>query len=101
LTSKFLGCLGSNWPRSECEIGQVELRIAAASALPGRDQPAHASPAAALAWCDTEQANLLHAQQAATDNERHDLSWQFADTLWVLRTNQDQKGLSYVLDVLI
>jgi tetratricopeptide (TPR) repeat protein len=63
-------------------INPGRLRIAAAFALPSRDQPAHVSPAAALAWCDSERASLLHAQQAAADNERHDLSWQFADTLW-------------------
>jgi hypothetical protein len=51
------------------------LRIAAAFALPVGAQPAHATPADALAWCDAEQANLLAAQQAAADLGLHTLAW--------------------------
>jgi hypothetical protein len=63
-------------------VNPGRLRIAAAFALPGRDQPAHPSPAAALAWCDTELACLLRAQQAAAGHGWHTLAWSFADTLW-------------------
>ena len=58
------------------------LRIAAAFGLPRLNEPAYASPAAALAWFDAEQANLLHAQQAAAGQGLHTLAWQFADTMW-------------------
>lgn len=63
-------------------INPGRLRIAAAFGLPALNRPAHAGPAEALAWCDTEQANLLHAQHTAASHGLHSLAWQFADTLW-------------------
>jgi tetratricopeptide (TPR) repeat protein len=63
-------------------INPGRLRIAATFGLPALNRPAHPSPAAALAWCDVELANLLQAQRTAADHGRHALAWQFADTLW-------------------
>lgn len=63
-------------------INPGRLRIAAAFALPALNRPAHPSPAAALAWCDTELANLLQAQRTAAGHGLHALAWQFADTMW-------------------
>jgi 23S rRNA A1618 N6-methylase RlmF len=58
------------------------LQIAAAFGLPLCNPPAYASPAEALAWCDSEQANLLAAQEAAARSGLHATTWQFGDTLW-------------------
>jgi hypothetical protein len=58
------------------------LRIASAFGLPMRNPPAFATVAAALAWCDAEQAGLLEAQKTATDLGLHAATWQFGDTLY-------------------
>jgi tetratricopeptide (TPR) repeat protein len=58
------------------------LRIASAFGLPMRNPPAFATVAAALAWCDAEQAGLLEAQKTATDLGLHAAAWQFGDTLY-------------------
>jgi tetratricopeptide (TPR) repeat protein len=63
-------------------VAPGRLRIAAAFALPIIHPPAYNSPAAALAWHDTELANLLQAQQSALAFKLYSLGWQFIDTAW-------------------
>jgi tetratricopeptide (TPR) repeat protein len=58
------------------------LRIASAFGLPIRNPPAFATTAAALAWCDAEQAGLLEAQKTAAGLGLHAAAWQFGDTLY-------------------
>jgi tetratricopeptide (TPR) repeat protein len=58
------------------------LRIASAFGLPIRNPPAFATTAAALAWCDAEQAGLLEAQKTAAALGLHAAAWQFGDTLY-------------------
>jgi tetratricopeptide (TPR) repeat protein len=73
----YLGALAA----ADLQIEPGPPRIAAAFAISMLNPPAHSSPAAALAWCDAEQANVLHAQQTAAAQGLHPLAWEFADAM--------------------
>jgi tetratricopeptide (TPR) repeat protein len=64
------------------------LRIAAGFGLPALNPPAFTTTAAALAWCDAEQAGLLEAQKTAAALGLHAAAWQFGDTLYGWSTHR-------------